>query len=279
MTDAPSHLVHPPVGDTAPSRHGVAALDRSFVAAAGRAQLRRSIWRMARARHLPAASRRYFRDLAEFRRLAAAAGQRVEIEPFPQLHDWTDETPFDAHYVYQGPWMFRRVLANAPSAHVDIASFIGYSGFLSAVVPTTFIDIRPTGATFPGFAERAGSVLDLPYADQSVESISCLHVIEHIGLGRYGDPLDATGDLKALRELVRVLRPGGRLYLSTPVGRARVCFNAHRVHAAADVVAAVDELTLESFSIVRDDGRMVEGTTLEAADGQEYACGMFEFRR
>jgi hypothetical protein len=63
------------------------------------------------------------------------------------------------------------------------------------------------------------------------DSLSCLHTIEHFGLGRYGDPLDPQGHLKGLRQLKRMVRPGGVLYLSTPIGRERVEFNAHRVFA------------------------------------------------
>jgi hypothetical protein len=57
-----------------------------------------------------------------------------------------------------------------------------------------------------------------------------MHVIEHIGLGRYGEALDPDGDLKAIRELVRVLAAGGNLLVVVPVGRPRIQFNAHRIY-------------------------------------------------
>ena len=68
----------------------------------------------------------------------------------------------------------------------------------------------------------------------SVDSLSCLHTIEHVGLGRYGDPIDPEGWVVAVRELARILAPGGRLYLGTPIGRERVCFNSERVFLAED---------------------------------------------
>ncbi len=59
---------------------------------------------------------------------------------------------------------------------------------------------------------------------ESIDRIdSCMHTIEHIGLGRYGDPLDAVGDQTALSELQRVVAPGGSLLIVVPVATA--CFN------------------------------------------------------
>jgi hypothetical protein len=104
-------------------------------------------------------------------------------------------------------------------------------------------------------------------------------VIEHIGLGRYGEPLDPAGSRKAAAQLVRVLAPGGRLYLSLPVGRERTCFNAHRVFDPRTVVEMFAPLALEAFALVDDEGRFHQPSALEAANGLDYGCGMFELAR
>ena len=70
-------------------------------------------------------------------------------------------------------------------------------------------------------------VTNLSHLDDSVESLSYLHTMEHIGLGRYGDPIDPLGYLKGMNELQRVLKPGGKLYLSVLIGQERVEFNAY----------------------------------------------------
>ena len=223
------------------------------------------------------ALRWFLRDLRTLQDQAAEAGTELAIEPFPQLHDRTSWTGFDAHYVYQGPWAFRHMLAASPSRHVDIGSFLGYLGFFSAAVPTTFIDIRPAGLEVAGLDEAPGSVLDLPFDDGELESVSCMHVIEHIGLGRYGDPVDVNGSEAACRELIRVLAPGGSLYLSLPVGRARICFNAHRVHSVEQVMQYCSGLELRGLDAVLDGGAWVDDCPPERLRDQSYALGLFHF--
>lgn len=66
-----------------------------------------------------------------------------------------------------------------------------------------------------------------PYEYDAIISISSF---EHDGLGRYGDPIDADGDLKAIDKCRRYLAPGGLLFLSVPVGYDQVVLNAHRIY-------------------------------------------------
>jgi len=90
-----------------------------------------------------------------------------------------------------------------------------------------------------------GSILDLPFEDRTLSSLSSLCVVEHIGLGRYGDELDPDGSAKAIKELARVVAPGGRLYLSVPVGDEYiVAFNAGRVLPRAFVLENAAPLEL-----------------------------------
>ena len=119
----------------------------------------------------------------------------------------------------------------------------------------------------------------MPLASGSVASLSCLHVAEHIGLGRYGDPLNPQGTVHAARELSRVLAPGGNLYFAVPVGKPRLCFNGHRIHAADTICRYFSDLELVEFSGVHDDGRFVEKARLSEFSDSDYACGMFWFRK
>lgn len=220
---------------------------------------------------------RYIGDWRRYTRLAGAELLHV-ADAFPQLHERTATAGVDLHYFYTNGWAMRRIVSRQPAQHVDIGSQIVFVNLLSAVIPVTFIDYRPLEAPIEGLTNRSGDILDLPFADGSVESLSCLHVAEHIGLGRYGDPLNPHGTRKACAELRRVLAPGGNLYFAVPIGRPRVCFNAHRIHATETIVEYFRGLELVEFSGVHDNGRYVERVGLDEFKDDEYACGLFWFR-
>jgi SAM-dependent methyltransferase len=223
---------------------------------------------------------RYIRHWIGYRNRAGAGSMPMPLSAMqPCLGDWVAHTPFDAHYFYQGAWLARKVAADKPQRHVDIGSSVMTIGVLSGFVETEFVDFRPLQANLSGLHPRAGNILALSYADNALASLSCLHVIEHIGLGRYGDDIDPEGSRKAARELQRVLRGGGSLYLSLPVGRERVCFNAHRVHHPASVLQMFDGLQLADFSCVDDGGQLHEHVQPDFAAAFDYGCGLFHFRK
>lgn len=211
-----------------------------------------------------------------FRYRNIAKSEKINwLDMQPCLGDWTTHTPFDAHYFYQGAWLARRVAAASPQKHVDIGSSVLTISVLSAQVETVFVDYRPLNTTLSGLTSMAGNILDLPFASDSIVSLSCLHVIEHIGLGRYGDPLDPLGSVKAAQQLQRVVSAGGKLYLSLPIGRERICFNAHRVHSPQSVLALFPQMKLLEFSYVDDAGHYQENKPLIEAGQLEYGCGLF----
>ncbi len=219
---------------------------------------------------------RFFREMKAYQ----ALGGRVSIASiFPQLHDQIPTSPFDPHYFYQDAWAAQRIAEHRPARHVDIGSRVDLVAFLTAITDVTFVDIRLLDVQLEGLSAVTGSVLDLPFDNRSQASVSCLHVAEHVGLGRYGDSLEPLGTVLAARELARILAVGGQLLFSGPVGRPRTMFNAHRIHTAGQIRGMFSELKLLEFAGVNDEGRFSRHRSLSELDGCEYACGMFLFER
>ena len=185
------------------------------------------------------------------------------------------------HYFWQDLWAAGDLHANNVSEHIDVGSRL--DGFVAHVLlgcRVTYVDLRPLVLEHPNFNFLQGSILDLPFDSGSVTSLSCLHVIEHIGLGRYGDAVDPEGYMKAAAELTRVLAPNGRLLIGTPVGDERLCFDAHRVFDPETVVAAFDGVHLAEFHLVPDNGAgVVRNATFAEARKCRYGCGLFVFTK
>lgn len=160
----------------------------------------------------------------------AAPDQKPQIRHlYPCIYDNTATTAIEPTYFYQDIWAFEHVIANRPTSHVDVGSHHKYVALLSRILPVTMVDIRPLSLPLEGLNFREGSILQMPYEDNSLSSLSSLCVVEHIGLGRYGDPLDPEGTVKAFSELKRIMAPGGDLYLSIPLDDDnKTYFNAHR---------------------------------------------------
>jgi SAM-dependent methyltransferase len=217
-----------------------------------------------------AAEYRRFRSLNRGSPFALDGG-----DVFPALTDRTAATPIEPIYFLQDTWCAGRIAAVRPARHVDVGSAIRAMALIAQFVPVQFVDIRRIDIDVPNLSFQCGSILQLPFADQSICSLSSLCVIEHIGLGRYGDPLDARGSEKAAAELRRVLAPGGDLYVSVPVDDAcRVYFNAHRAFTRDYVLTLFSELRLL-------EERYIYGRTLTEhyRPMERFGTGLYHFRR
>ncbi|MRR34853.1 DUF268 domain-containing protein [bacterium] len=227
----------------------------------------------------------YLAAYHRFRKMIRHSGSRLGMsweDRYPCLEDNASETPFDRHYVYHTAWAARILEKTRPPEHVDLSSCLRFVSIASAFVPIRHYDYRPPRIMLSGLTASHADLLRLPFEDRSIASLSCMHVVEHIGLGRYGDPLDPEGDLKAISELRRVLASGGNLLFAVPVGRPRIMFNAHRIYSHAQVMEYFPDLNLAEFSLVPDDhatGGLITNASGELADAQAYGCGCYWFTR
>jgi hypothetical protein len=193
----------------------------------------------------------------------------------PCLLDRTEMTPIEPIYFYQDTWLARKLAGAHPSEHVDVGSSAKAIALIAQFLPVTMVDIRPVDLSVPGFNFLKGTLMALPFTDGSVGSLSSICVIEHIGLGRYGDPLDAHGTDKAALELVRVLARGGDLYVTVPVAEeSRVAFNAHRTFTREHVLRlfAGLELVEERYVYGREWGERY-------LPARGFGTGLFHFKK
>lgn len=202
------------------------------------------------------------------------------VDAYPCVKDKTIKTGFDRHYVYHTSWASRKVKEINPEFHTDISSSLFFAGIVSAFVPVKFYDYRPADLILNNFESLQVVLLKLPFENNSIKSLSCMHVVEHIGLGRYGDKLDYDGDLKAINELKRVLSVGGSLLFVVPIGKeAKIQFNAHRIYTYAQIVDYFSGLTLKEFALIPENsGKMIFAQeAVEKLESENYACGCFWF--
>ncbi len=172
----------------------------------------------------------YFSDIFKFKNLQQNKHAQIRFSSlYPYLVDKTTTTYLEPTYFFQDTWAAKKIFHSNPTKHFDVGSNVKSMAIIAQSIPVTLIDIRPIELKLESLSFIEGSILKLPFQDNSIESLSSLCVVEHIGLGRYGDPIDSFGTEKAVKELQRVLKKNGNLYISVPIDREnKVYFNAHR---------------------------------------------------
>ena len=230
----------------------------------------------------------YYKFIESFHRFKKSyntSSKRLPLkwgDRLPCLGDDTESTNFDRHYVYHPAWAARIIAKTKPIRHMDISSTLHFCSLISAFIPVEFYDYRPADLRLPNLISNHGDLSALPFECNSVASISCMHVVEHIGLGRYGDSIDPDGDLKAMNELYRVLSPEGDLLFVVPIGQPRIMYNGHRIYTYDQIVQSFSGLQLIEFTLIPDcwkDGGMVVNPDDELLNKQKYGCGCFWFKK
>jgi hypothetical protein len=216
-----------------------------------------------------------------------AQGGKIE-QLFPILYDYADQAgSAHGHYFHQDLLVASLIHAATPTRHIDVGSRVdGFVAHVAAFRPIEIMDVRPLQST--GHQNilflQADLMQEKNAPTEIADSVSCLHAIEHFGLGRYTDPIVPDGHLRGFVNLLRMLKPGGTLYISFPIGtHTHVCFNAHRVFEPKEILSwPTGECRLEllRFDHVDDAGSLHQNVDLKTAELRPtYGCGIYTFRK
>tara|TARA_B100001093_G_C26838731_1_gene1019547 strand:+ start:479 stop:1270 length:792 start_codon:yes stop_codon:yes gene_type:complete len=188
-------------------------------------------------------------------------------------------------YFHQDLLVAGYIFKNNPKRHVDVGSRVdGFVAHVASFRKIEVLDIRPQPESSHKNIQYKKADLMTSQNIEKTDSISCLHAIEHFGMGRYGDKIDVEGHIKGINNLVNLVREGGVLYISFPIGIAdQVHFNAHRVfhpHTILSVNSIAQEMVLIRFDYVDDNGDLHQDVSIDdLIDTVRYGCGIYTFKK
>jgi hypothetical protein len=212
---------------------------------------------------------------------------------YPCLQDRNEESgAVNSEYFWQDLIVARWIFEANPQKHVDIGSRVdGFVAHIASFREVEVIDVRPIKSNIPNIIFKQGDMMDSAFLNNTsglqvdyCDSLSCLHTIEHFGLGRYGDPIDPKGYQKGILNMTSLIKKGGVFYLSTPIGVERVEFNANWIFYPINIIQLVESqgFIIEKF-ITYNNGVIKQidpnSSNLEELSKEEYNLGIFIFRK
>lgn len=230
------------------------------------------------------------RRFYEQQRLSSDEPNQFPITKIFPFYEDRYETAGEAsgHYFHQDLYVAREIFNRKPERHVDVGSSIyGFVSHVATFRTIEVLDIRPMRSSVKGVTFIQQDIMEI---DENMlgytDSISCLHALEHFGLGRYGDPIDYSGWAKGLSNLTSMLEPGGMLYLSVPTGSTqRVEFNAHRVFSLPFLRGKLEEdYSIEGLAFVTDSGDLAvdldpHSDEANSSFSATYGCSIWVLKR
>lgn len=230
----------------------------------------------------------FISDRSRFLKLTQQEADITEVHWRPIIFDKADKGgTMTGHYFHMDLLISQLIFKNNPTKHVDIGSRVdGFVAHVAAFRPIEIFDIRPMESKVDNIAfVQADFMVKDEKLKNYADSLSCLHAIEHFGLGRYNDPIDVNGHKKGLENMYHVLQQGGKFYFATPIGPLRVEFNGHRVFSIQYLLEIFKgKYKIDSFNFVDDKGDLHKNQALTETNiinnyGCNYGCGIFEMTK
>lgn len=230
----------------------------------------------------------YFRrDLKKIRAQLRNNAEFKITSLYPVLRDRFESNGNLGHYFYENLSVAQRIFENKPVKHVDVGSHVdGFVGHVASFREIEVFDIRPQTANVKNIKFVTADFMNVSKdLHDYTDSLSSLNVIEHFGLGRYGDPIDVDGHVKGLDNMYKVLKPGGKFYFSTPIGPQRIEFNAHRAFDVSYLLKLFEpRYHIDHFSYIDDASNFYPNVPLDPEKvktnfGCRFGFGIFEMTK
>lgn len=229
--------------------------------------------------------RNYFRFIHEKREWLRQGG--VISENYMFLKDYESSAGVaKGHYFHQDLLVAKMIYDSKPERHVDISSRLdGFVAHVASFREIEVIDIRPLEKSCHSNIKFIRADLMRPVEINKTDSLSCLHAIEHFGLGRYGDQIDIKGHFKGINNLISLIKSNGILYISFPIGKKdEVHFNAHRIFHPKSILkiqSIKENMELLRFDYVDDKGDLHQNKSIDRAvlERLNYGCGIYTFKK
>lgn len=230
----------------------------------------------------------YYRNYRKLKKQMKLQNEFVFGKFWPVLNDSTSTIDSITHqYFYQDLLIAQSIYKNKPKRHIDIGSRIdGFVANVASFREIEIYDIRQLVNRIDNVVFTKFDLMNLPEDMKvSCDSISSLHAIEHFGLGRYGDPIDVNGHLKAINNIYFMLKPKGKFYFSVPIGTQRIEYNAHRVFSIKYLIDILkDKFIIDNFSYIDESNNLFTNVELTKKSissnfNTDYGCGIFDLTK
>lgn len=218
----------------------------------------------------------FFKDIFNFIKLG---GRFNNVFPILGDHKLSSGSLMP-HYFYQDLIVANYIFKKSPKKHVDIGSRV--DGFISNVASFRKIevfDIRDNAIAFDNIQFNKIDILEVQEnLFEYTDSLSCLHAIEHFGLGRYGDKIDPDAHIIAFQKMLNILKPRGTFYISFPISsKNKIYFNMERRFNPKEIFNWSDDFELINFDLIDDQEQVYLNFDLKKINQKKFdnGCGIY----
>ena len=205
---------------------------------------------------------------------------------YPILNDYQEVSGVGSgQYFHQDLLIANYIYEDKPKRHVDVASRIdGFVAHVASFREVEVYDVRKLNCVHKNIIFRQVDFMNVSDNLSTTDSLSCLHSLEHFGLGRYSDAINVNGLEDGVHNLIKILKKEGKLYISLPIGiRDEVHFNAQRISHPETILKikkVKEELKLINFDYVDNNGDLFTKRDItEVIDKLTFGLGIYTFKK